>query len=201
MAPMHWGKYYAFPPSLTYLSYLNQTKGPLDHYLDCDCRDTSQKSLAKRASAVFSVCPTAFWSMSLLMGSVGFLMFGLPLCFQNVALAMWKNKQDNRNLDIQSRSSACSWPVKKQRRPGANGIERWESLWLWSGQYLYVFLTPSTIPTLTTQPNTWLCVQTKVCPNLIQQIVSKLHVYTELFVLAWSSVAHLKLNGSLQAKC
>lgn len=82
MAPMHWGKYYAFPPSLTYLSYLNQTKGPLDHYLDCDCRDTSQKSLSKRASAVFSACPTAFWSMSLLMGSVGFLMFGLPLCFK-----------------------------------------------------------------------------------------------------------------------
>ena len=151
MAPRHWEKYHVFPPSLTYSSYLNPTKCPLDHYLDCD---TSYESLSQKARVAFSVCPTTFWSMSLLIRSVGFLMLGSPLCFQNVALAMWKNKQwttgyehngvlgsrlgfkinYNRNLDMQTYSSACSWPTKKQRRPATNGAECWESLWRWSGQ-------------------------------------------------------------------
>lgn len=44
--------------------------------------------------------------------------------------------------------------------------------------------------------NITLCIQTKVCPNLIQWI-SMLHMYTQPFVLAWFSVAHLKTSGSL----
>lgn len=108
------------------------------------------------------------------MRSVGFLMIGLPLDLQNVVLQherisrvdyCYKHNRVldsrlsfkdncNRNLDIQTYSSVCLQPTKKQRRPGVNGVECWKPLWLQSGQYLSDFLTLSTITVLTTQHNT-----------------------------------------------